>query len=284
MTDAHCHPCDLAACFPGAETERQRLNVVCAASAWNLDSFVYHESLAAAHKAGFRLCFAVHPQLVAMDAGVVQASLDTLYRLVEEKRLDAIGETGFDLYNQLFKGTEKVQDELFVQHLELAISKGLTLVLHIRRAMHKVFAYTKLLRRAPALIFHAWSGTQHEAESLLRRGINAWFSFGASITLNHKEAMRCCARLPAERLLIETDAPYQALRSAAFSRYADLLFTLQAMRSLREEAGTLPALPLEPLIDGNFHCCFSSMRFQGNGDGEYASSGGAIEGGDCPAV
>lgn len=261
MTDAHCHPFDLAARFPGAEAERQQLNVACATSAWNLDSFVYHESLAVADKAAFRLCFAVHPQLAAMDAGAVQASLDTLYRLVGEKRLDAIGETGFDLYNESFKGTEKAQDELFAQHLELAISNGLALVLHIRRAMHKVFAYTKALRRAPALIFHSWSGTLHEAESLLRRGINAWFSFGAPIALNHKEAMRCCTHLPAERLLTETDAPYQPLRSAAFSRYADLSLTLQTMHSLREQAGTLPAVPLESLIDANFHCCFSSMRF-----------------------
>jgi TatD DNase family protein len=261
MTDAHCHPFDLAARFPGAEAERQRLNVVCAASAWNLDSFLYHESLAVTNKAAFRLCFAVHPQLVTIDAGAVQASLDTLYRLAGENRLDAIGETGFDLYNESFKSTEQAQDELFAQHLELAVSKGLALVLHIRRAMHKVFAYTKALRRDPALIFHSWSGTLTEAESLLRRGINAWFSFGTPITLNHKEAMRCCACLPVERLLIETDAPYQPLRSAAFSRYANLPLILQTMHSLREQAGTLPAVTLETQIDVNFNCCLSSMRF-----------------------
>jgi TatD DNase family protein len=261
MTDAHCHPFDLAARFPGAAAERQRLNVVCAASAWNLDSFVYHELLASADKAGFRLCFAVHPQLAAIDAGAVQASLDALYRLAGEKRLDAIGETGFDFYNELFRGTEKAQDELFVQHLELAVSKGLVLVLHIRRAMHKVFAYTKALRRAPALIFHSWSGTLNEAESLLRRGINAWFSFGAPIALNHKEAMRCCARLPVERLLTETDAPYQPPRSAAFSRYADLPLILQTMHSLRGQAGTLPTVPLETLIDANFHAAFRQCAF-----------------------
>jgi TatD DNase family protein len=260
MTDAHCHPFDLAARFPDAEAERQRLNVVCAASAWNLGSFVYHESLAAANKTAFRLCFAVHPQLASIDPGMVQTSLGALYRLAEEKRLDAVGETGFDLYNESFKGAEKAQDELFIQHIELAAANDLALVLHIRHAVHKVFAQAKALKRVPALIFHSWSGTLNEAESLLRRGLNAWFSFGASIMLNHKEAMRSCARLPVERLLTETDAPYQPPRNAAFSCYADLPLILQTMHNLREQAGTLPALPLETVIDINFHRCFSPMH------------------------
>jgi TatD DNase family protein len=268
MTDAHCHPFDLAAHCSGAEQERQALNVVCAASAWNIERFLYHETLA-----GVRLCFAVHPQLPAgacakacakACAGVVRASLDTLYELAEAGRLDAVGETGFDLYNEDFRNTEKIQDELFAAHLELAIAKDLPLVLHVRRAMHKVFAHTNALKKARALIFHSWSGTPVEGISLLKRGVNAYFSIGTPVMLNHKEVMRSAATFPADRLLLETDAPYQPLRGQPFSRWTDLSLILRALSRLREAPERAPVgAPtdaLEAQIDANFHRVFADSH------------------------
>jgi TatD DNase family protein len=206
---------------------------------------------------GIRLCFAVHPQLPAgASAGVVRASLDALYELAEAGRLDAVGETGFDLYNEGFRNTEKIQDELFAAHLELAIAKGLPLVLHMRRAMHKVFAHTKALKKARALIFHSWPGTPVEGISLLKRGVNAYFSIGTPVMLNHKEVMRSAATFPADRLLLETDAPYQPPRGQPFSRWTDLSLILRALSRLRKE----PERELECQIDANFHRAFADSR------------------------
>jgi TatD DNase family protein len=252
MTDAHCHLFDLAALYPGAEQERQSLNVVCAASAWNIESFSYHETLA-----DVRLCCAVHPQLPAKaPAAVVRASLDTLYELANAGRIDAVGETGFDLYDEGFRSTEKTQDELFAAHLEVAVAKGLPLVLHVRRAMHKVFADTKALKKARALVFHSWSGTPVEGSSLLKRGVNAYFSIGTPVMLNHKAVMRSAAAFPADRLLLETDAPYQPLHRQSFSRCADLSLILRALSRLREE----PEGKLEAQLDANFHRAFTGRR------------------------
>jgi TatD DNase family protein len=121
--------------------------------------------------------------------------------------------------------------------------------------MHKVFAHAQALKKLPAVVFHSYSGTAAEGEALLKRGINAWFSFGAAILLNHRIAMDACARLPRSRLLLETDAPYQPLRGAPFSRWADLPAILSGAAGLRgEDAGEL-----EAAVDENWRQVFGHM-------------------------
>jgi TatD DNase family protein len=256
-SDAHAHPLDLLKRFPGAEEERRLIGAACAASAWDLREFAFHEELARKSRAEgappLVLCFAVHPQLPA--SGPVDAwYLPDLESLAAEGRIGAVGETGFDLFNQVYRNTEAVQEELFRAHLEIAERYGLPMVLHIRRAMHKVFAYAKALKKLPAVVFHSYSGTFAEGEALLKRGINAWFSFGSGIALNHKTAMDACARLPQDRLLLETDAPYQPLRGASFSRWADLPVILKSAAALRgEDSGEL-----EAAVDTNWKTVFNA--------------------------
>jgi TatD DNase family protein len=190
--------------------------------------------------------------------GHFQPLLELLESLAAGGRLRAVGEAGFDLYGPAFRETEKLQDEIFARHLEAALRCGLPLVLHVRRAMHKIFALSGGLKKLPAVVFHSWPGTAGEGEALLRRGINAYFSFGSAILLNHKEARRCCALFPAGRLLTETDAPYQPPRGREFSRWADLPLILEGMAELRREAGTFDgaAGDLEKTADENFRRAF----------------------------
>jgi TatD DNase family protein len=181
-----------------------------------------------------------------------------LHSLAREGRLDAVGETGFDLYNGAFRDTEKIQDELFSAQLAAALEYSLPVVLHVRRAMHKVFPAAQSLRRLPALVFHSWPGSASEGEALLKRGINVFFSFGTGILNNHREAMRSAALFPAERLLTETDAPYQPLRGQGFSSFRDPSRIITAAAALRREAGS-PAgekEELEAIIDSNFRRAF----------------------------
>jgi TatD DNase family protein len=256
--------------FPEAEAERRALGLVCAASSTTEGEFLYHEGLAEkAREEGappLLPCFAVHPQAPdpGDNPGRFEPLLELLEKLAAQGRLSAVGEAGFDLYGPEFRATEKLQDELFSRHLETALKYGLPLVVHARRAMHKIFACSASLKRIPALIFHSWPGTLGEGEALLRRGINAYFSFGAIILLNHKEARRCCASFPAERLLTETDAPYQPLRGRGFSRWADLPLILRGMAELRREGGvpggsvkSMTAAELEKTVDDNFSRAFA---------------------------
>jgi TatD DNase family protein len=185
--------------------------------------------------------------------------LELLETLAASSALNAIGETGFDLYDHSFRETEAVQDELFAAHLETALRYALPLVIHARRAMHKVFAHTATLKKLPAVVFHSYMGTVEEALSLLRRGVNAYFSFGAGILLNHRTAIRCCASLPLDHLLLETDAPYQPLRGREFSRWADLAAIRLEAAAIRWEAGSSGGSPeeLEFATDRNFALIFS---------------------------
>jgi TatD DNase family protein len=261
FVDAHCHPFDLTPALGEAEEDRRRLGVCCAASAATLEEFEFCERLSLQAKQDnappLLPCFAVHPQMASLvknTANVTRYSLrdnlSVLDALAGQGRLAAVGETGFDLYNADFRETEKAQDELFAAHLETALRYDLPLVIHSRRAMQKIFTNAAELKKCRAVVFHSWSGAQGEGEALLRRGVNAFFSFGAAITLNHKEAARCCAAFPTDRLLTETDAPFQPLRGREFSRYADIVVILGAMESLRNEK-------LGEIIENNFNAAFS---------------------------
>jgi TatD DNase family protein len=296
LTDAHCHPFDLARFFPGAEEERRSLGVFCAVSATDREEFDYSEALALKAKSdkavGVLPCFAIHPQMprnVGSETGdwglgtrdrnsdnnsaselypvisnnnprsLFNNNIALLEELAKQGRLAAVGETGFDLYNSSYRETEAIQDELFAIHLEIALRYGLPLVLHIRRAMHKVFAADGKLKKCRAVVFHSWPGTVGEGQALLRRGINAFFSFGATIMLNHREAMRCCSAFPEDRLLLETDAPYQPLKSRPYSSWRDLPLILASAAALRREAGAAGSEPeeLEKIVEVNFQATFN---------------------------
>ena len=238
MTDAHCHPWDLLEYLSAAEDERRGTGTACVASSWNLEQFEYHEGLAQkARQDGAPPLFpgfALHPQLSPSFSG----GLELLESLAAKGRLVAVGETGFDLYNEKFRAAEKIQDEMFAFHLETAVKYSLPVVLHVRRAMHKIFPIAKDFKKLPSVVFHSWPGTRGEGEALLRRGVNVFFSFGTTVLKNHREAMACAAFFPMDRILLETDAPYQPLRGKDFSSWQDLDVICSCVANLRKEAGS----------------------------------------------
>ncbi|MCL2765760.1 MAG: TatD family hydrolase [Treponema sp.] len=268
LTDAHCHPYDLNRIFTDSKC---RFDVLAASSACEINEFLFNESFAHnAAAADFNLsllpCFGIHPQLPALKIAdgikftdkLLDDLLFTLDDLASSGRLSAVGECGFDFYNNELKQTETLQDILFKAHLETAIFCGLPVVLHVRRAIHKIFTYVKILKKCKSVIFHSWHGALEEAQFLMRCGVNAYFSFGNIITLNHKKALRSCALLPAERLLTETDAPYIPQRTKSFSHWADLPLILEEAVSLRCKAGNKTSLKdFEEQIENNFRKAFA---------------------------
>jgi len=273
MTDAHCHPWDLREYQAGAEKERVETGTIAAASSWNREQFEYHERLAqkALEDNAPRLlrCFALHPQLAPSfmeksdeENFSLSKGLELLHTLGSQGRLDAVGETGFDLYDERYRASEKIQDEMFVCHLETAVKYGLPMVIHARRAMHKVFSYAKDLKKLPAVIFHSWPGTIGEGEAAIRRGINAFFSFGAAVAKNHRMAMASAAYFQSSRILLETDAPYQPLQGKTFSSWQDLNAICSCIARLRKEAESPCATreELEEAVKANFFSAFCISR------------------------
>ena len=257
-SDAHAHPHDLSGRDAEAETLRRSLGVVCAASAWNEKEFLYQEGLSSAALAdGSPMmvpCFGVHPQLAAESPSSCAVSLAFLRSLVAGKRIGAVGEIGVDLYGERYRSVRSEQARLFDEQLELALEGNLPAVLHLRRATDQAFARKRILARLPAVVFHSFSGTLAEAHSLLDRGIQAYFSFGAPIALNHKKAIASCAGVPLDRLLVETDAPYQPFTGPNYhtgrdySDWSDLRLVLAEVARLR----SVDVSEIERATDANF--------------------------------
>jgi len=269
MTDAHCHLFDLLDYENFAEEERRETETAAAASAWNRIQFEYHEALAKKAKEDkapplFR-CFALHPQLsienkftMKKDFSILRG-IELLFSLAVDKRLDAVGETGFDLYDEKFKAAESIQEEMFISHLDVALHWNLPMVLHLRKAMHKIFPFSQQLKKLPAVVFHSWPGTIGEAEAILKKGVNAYFSFGSAVLKNHKEAIASARALPADRLLLETDAPYQPLKGKEHSTWRDLDRICSCIADLRKDAGSPCATTeeLEEQTTANFFRVFA---------------------------
>ena len=164
--------------------------------------------------------FGFHPQKPDFEE---EDALSFLENLLETGKIDAIGEAGFDAFTPEYKENLSKQEKAFQIELELAEKYGKPLVIHERKALDLIYRYAKPLSRLPSVLFHSFFYGHNEAESLLKKGINGYFSFGKQILNGNKKALDCAVNLPLERLLLETDAPYQTLKGENFTPIEDIL-------------------------------------------------------------
>jgi len=148
----------------------------------------------------------VHPH----DAS--KANQDTWIELAAaaaHQKVVGIGEIGLD-YHYNFSPPE-TQRAVFQRQLEIAGDCGLPVFIHTREAWADTIACIRsTYRGAPAGgVFHCFSGGPAEAEQALDLGF--YLSFSGIVTFPKADALReALRRTPADRLLIETDAPYLA--------------------------------------------------------------------------
>ncbi|MCR4579214.1 MAG: TatD family hydrolase [Treponema sp.] len=179
----------------------------------------------------FYLAYGLHPQSAAFCQ--IKESLDFLEELLRQNKISAIGEAGFDYFTEDFRSFSKKQEEMWQNQLELAISYKRPLVIHCRKANHKLFEYSKELKKCPALLFHSFMGPLSEAKSLLSRGINGFFSFGKQMNNGNKKTIECVKNLPLENLLLETDAPFQTLKNQENTLPCEILDIYKSAAGLR---------------------------------------------------
>ncbi|MCF0243090.1 MAG: TatD family hydrolase [Treponema sp.] len=168
---------------------------------------------------GVIFSFGIHPQ--NLDINLIRV-LETLLLNKKHNGLCAIGECGFDFYTPELKASSELQKKMFSVQVELAQENNLPLVIHCRKANEMLFENTLVLRKLPAVLFHSFMGSLVEAESLIKKGINGYFSFGKQIFNGNKNAVSCVKNLPIERLLLETDAPYQFLKGERFTKCSEI--------------------------------------------------------------
>jgi TatD DNase family protein len=143
----------------------------------------------------------------------------------------AVGETGLDGHHGA--GTLREQRVLLDEHLGLAESLGLPVVIHSRAASAATTAALEPF--AGTVILHCFSEPDL-LEPALDRGY--YVSFAGNVTYPKAEALRATAvRVPADRLLVETDTPYlapQPVRGRP-NEPMNLRYTLAALAEARGE-------------------------------------------------
>jgi TatD DNase family protein len=187
---------------------------------------------------GVYACLGVHPH----EAGE-PADLDALRELLAHPRAVAVGETGLDYFRDY--APHDAQRRLFDAQLELAREVGKPVVIHTRSADDDTRG--RLLAHDGAVVLHCFS-SPGLLDAALERD---WYvSFAGNVTYKNASDLREAARrVPADRLLAETDSPYlapQAVRGQT-NEPAYVIHTLQA---LAEARGVEPG-ELAQQIDAN---------------------------------
>ena len=139
----------------------------------------------------------------------LDVSADDLVRLSEHPKVVAVGEAGLDYHYD--NSPPEAQAAGLRTHIAAARQSGLPLVIHAREADDDLAA---ILREEsekgvfPAVL-HCFSSGRALAEAGIALG--HYISFSGILTFKNSEALRYIARdLPADRILVETDAPYLA--------------------------------------------------------------------------
>jgi TatD DNase family protein len=145
-----------------------------------------------------------HPNAAA---GFDDADLAELEALVAHPKCVAVGETGLDFYRE---GAPRAdQERAFRAQIELARSVGKPLVIHTRAASDDTLAILGSEAEGVRVILHCFSMPERIEECLAHE--DWWISFAGNVTYPKASDLRVAAvRVPAERLLVETDAPYLA--------------------------------------------------------------------------
>ncbi len=146
----------------------------------------------------------VHPD----HRGGEEPDVERLVGLAGQPKVVAIGETGLDYFR--IEGETEWQRERFRTHIRAARACGKPLIVHTRDAAQDTIA---ILREESAAevggVMHCFTESLAVAEQAM--AMNFYISFSGIVTFRNATALQDVARrVPLDRMLIETDAPYLA--------------------------------------------------------------------------
>lgn len=161
--------------------------------------------LAATHE-GLFAAVGIQPNYCAPAA---EGDWGRIVALVGQPKVVAIGETGLDRHWDFTPFD--VQQDYFDRHLRLAQQQDLPVILHCREAVADMLPMLReaVARRPLRGVMHSFSEDSPTADICLELGL--YVSFAGAVTYTNKkfESLREAAkRVPADRLLVETDSPY----------------------------------------------------------------------------
>ncbi|MDP2710017.1 MAG: TatD family hydrolase [Solirubrobacteraceae bacterium] len=177
--------------------------------------------------------------------GFDDADLVELQALAEHPRCVAIGESGLDHYRDHAPHAD--QQRAFVAQIELARTTGKPLVIHTRAAEDDTIAMLREHAGGIEVILHCFSMPDRLDECIDE---GWWISFAGNATYpKAQEIAAAVARVPAERLLVETDAPYLTPQVVRKERNQPA-YVVHTARFVAEQRG-ISYEQLEQLVEGN---------------------------------
>lgn len=134
--------------------------------------------------------------------------LEQISLIAKQKKIVAIGETGLDFYRN--RSSREKQIKVFEQQLDIAISLDLPVVIHDRQAHTETLKILSSFKRNRLTgMIHCFSGDYNLAETFMNMGY--YISIPGIVTFsNARQIQDVVRRVPLNRLLIETDAPFLA--------------------------------------------------------------------------
>jgi len=197
----------------------------------------------------------VHPHNVAETPIAAAAAIAAL---ADNPRVVGIGESGLDYFYD--KAPHDVQQASFRQHIRAARLAGLPLVIHARDADEDIAAILHEEWEAGGpfqMLLHCFSSGRRLAETAL--GLGGYVSFSGMVTFPKSGELRDIARdVPAERLLVETDAPFLAPVPYRGKRN-EPSYVVESARTLAEVRG-LTFDELAALTTRNVRTLFARLR------------------------
>lgn len=210
LVDSHCH-----LDFPDFEDELE--DVIARAGAAGVGTMVtigteiarFDRVLAIASAHDNIYCtVGTHPHEAGAD-GEKDTGPERLAALAADDKVIGIGETGLDYHYD--NAPRAAQKKSFHAHIQAARETGLALIVHSRDADGDTIKILgdEFKKGAFGAVMHCFTAGRALADAAVERGF--YISFSGILTFKNAEAVREIAgAVPADRLLVETDAPYLA--------------------------------------------------------------------------
>ena len=186
-----------------------------------------------------RFALGVHPWYLAESPETALEELDTL--LANHPAL-AVGEIGLDFADG--RDDRERQLHWFEAQLALAAKYRRPAVLHLRRAWDCAPA---ILAKYPEVttVLHSFNGSREVARELLKSLPNCYFSFGFALANPAATRQAGAAQvIPSERILTDSDYPFQHLPDASTSSPTGLEAVIARLAELRNDSPALLAAQL----------------------------------------
>jgi TatD DNase family protein len=235
LFDTHCHLDD-------EQFEGDRDGVVTRASKAGVEAIVAVGTTCATSQFCIKLASRYEP--VAAAVGIQpnycgdckDDDWDRIVALASDPRVVALGETGLDRYWDYTPFA--VQQDYFDRHLRLAQQRKLAFIVHMRDCEAEMLVMLRDARSRGPLrgVMHSFTGSAQGAVECVELGLH--ISFAGMVTYKKSDALRqVAAAVPADRIVIETDAPYLSPHPKRGQRPNEPALLVHTAKCLAEQRG-----------------------------------------------